>query len=64
MLLSALGSHQILRSEGKVRITWLAKNACQKYLKAPIELNMGIQQHKQLKGIEAQIKFITCRQHV
>jgi hypothetical protein len=64
MLLLALGSHQILKSGGRVQIAWLTKSTCKKYLHALIELNMGIQWHKQLRGIEAQIRFITYRQHI
>jgi hypothetical protein len=30
----------------------------------PIELNMGIQWHKEMKGIESQISCITYRPHV
>jgi hypothetical protein len=36
---------------------------CEKYLQAPIELNMGIQRHKEMRGIEAQIKCIAYRPH-
>jgi hypothetical protein len=64
MFISALRSHQIFKSGGRVWIVWLAKSACEKYLQAPIELNMGIQWHKEMRGIEAQIRCITCRPHI
>jgi hypothetical protein len=36
MLLSALGSHQIFISRGRVQIAWLARSTCEKYLQCQL----------------------------